>query len=56
MIDLLNELVSGTPSDQSQLKIDLVEELERLRREMDKLEKEISHLQFNRSINQVDID
>lgn len=41
MIDLLNELASSSPNDQSQLKIDLVGELERLRGEMDEVEKEI---------------
>jgi uncharacterized membrane protein YccC len=41
MIDLLNELASSSPSDQSELKIDLVEELERLRGEMGELESAI---------------
>lgn len=41
MIDLLNELASGSPNDQSQLKIDLVAELERLRGEMTEVEKNI---------------
>jgi uncharacterized membrane protein YccC len=42
MIDLLNELASSSPNDQSQLKIDLVEELERLRGEMAIIEKDIT--------------
>lgn len=41
MIDLLNELASGSPNDQSQLKIDLVDELERLRGEMAEIESNI---------------
>lgn len=41
MLDLLNELASGSPNDQSQLKIDLVEELERLRGEMAEIESNI---------------
>lgn len=45
MIDLLNELASSSPNDQSQLKIDLVEELERLRGEMADIEKKIEGVQ-----------
>ena len=41
MIDLLNELASSSPNDQSQLKIDLVEELERLRADSAELEHQI---------------
>ncbi len=41
MLDVLNELASGSPNDQSQLKIDLVEELERLRGEMAEIESNI---------------
>ncbi len=56
IIDFLNELASGTSSDQSQVKIDLVEELERLMAQMEKLENEISNVQITRSTNRADTD
>lgn len=47
MIDLLNELASSSPSDQSQVKIDLVAELERLRVEMTEMERKIESEQMH---------
>ncbi len=41
MIDLLNELASGTPSDQSAAKVDVLEELGRLRASLAEIEGEI---------------
>lgn len=42
MVDFLNELVSGTPADQSGVKIDVLAELERLRSKIHAIDEAIS--------------